>query len=113
MVKIMAKKRAKELDREEYISAIRDGVTLIDFFAEWSAPCRKQRTILKKVAEKYQGKAYVIDLNVDDYPDPALAFGITSIPTLIIFKEGNEFRRMFGMQNAEAVEQTLNEALTD
>lgn len=113
MVRVMIEKKAKQADRENYISAVRDGVTLIDFFAEWSVPCRKQRSILKKVAAKYKGKAYVINLNVDDYPDPALAFGITSIPTLIVFKEGNEFRRMFGMQNAETIEQSLNEALSD
>ncbi len=108
----MNETKTNQADREKYISAIRDGVTLVDFFAEWSVPCRKQRSILEKVAVKFQGKAHVINLNVDDYPDPALAFGITSIPTLIIFKEGNEFKRMFGMQNAETVEQTLNEALT-
>lgn len=93
------------------MSDIRDGITLIDFNAPWCEPCREQHPIIETLAERFRGRAFVFELNVDDHPEPATSLGITSIPTLIVFKHGNEFKRFIGIQTEEILAQSLEDAL--
>lgn len=95
------------LNTENFEETIKEGVTLVDFWAEWCGPCKMQLPILGKVAEKAEGKAKICKLNVDDSPQVAAKFGIRSIPTLIVFKDGEVVKNFLGVQN----EQTLSEAL--
>jgi len=88
-------------------STIQTGVTLMDFNAPWCAPCRSQEPILESLAEKFQGKATVASMNVDENRDIAMNLGIMSIPTLVIFKNSREVQRYVGLQP----EVTLSEAL--
>ena len=94
---------------EGFEKAIEEGVTLMDFNAPWCAPCRSQEPILEELAQKFQGKASVAAMNLDENRDIAARLGILSIPTLIIFKNRKEIQRFVGLQP----EATLSEALNN
>ena len=97
--------------RSDFEKVIRDGVTLVDFNAPWCGPCRAQEPIINEVGESYNGKADIATMNIDNNTDVALNLGIQSIPTLIIFKEGQEVGRFVGLQKAETLKQAMDRAL--
>lgn len=70
---------------------------LVDFWAAWCAPCRMLAPTVEAVAEKYQGKAKVVKLNVDENVDSSSRYGIKGIPTLILFRDGKEAERVVGV----------------
>ncbi len=78
-------------------------LVLVDFWAEWCAPCRMMTPVVESLAEKYQGRAKVVKVNVDDNPSVTQRFGIKGIPTLIVFKTGKEVERLVGATNELAV----------
>lgn len=71
---------------------------LVDFWAQWCAPCRAVAPVLDELAVKYQGKFTVAKVNVDENPNIAAKLGILNIPTLIFFKNGEEVDRVVGLQ---------------
>ena len=72
---------------------------LLDFWAPWCAPCRMIAPVIAQVAEKYAGKAKVGKVNVDEENDLAAAFGIVSIPTLVVLKGGKVISRATGFRS--------------
>ena len=88
-----------------------DQPVLVDFWAEWCAPCRMMTPIVESVADKFQGTAKVFKLNVDDNPSVSQRFGIKGIPTLIVFKGGKEAERLVGATNEQAVTRLIEEQL--
>lgn len=80
--------------------------TLIDFWAEWCAPCRAVAPILEDIAKEKDGKLVVKKLNVDENPEITQRLGVMSIPTLILFANGEEKARIVG---ARAKEQLLKD----
>lgn len=109
----MTEMKEGEISQPSNKSEIRDGVTLIDFNADWCLPCQEQAPILKRIAEKFKGKANILDLNVDRSPTPAMALGVTSIPTMILFKKGDEVERFIGKQSEAVLTRSLRKALAD
>jgi thioredoxin 1 len=97
----MQDKKVIELSESQFNTAIADGVSLVDFWAPWCGPCRAQGPILQEVAESVDGQAKITKLNIDDAGDVADRFGVQSIPTLVLFKDGNEMRRFVGVQPKE------------
>lgn len=73
-----------------------DGAVLVDFWAEWCGPCRMIAPLIEELANDFQGKLKVGKLNVDEERDIALQYGIRSIPTLIVFKEGKPVDQIIG-----------------
>jgi len=87
------------------------GVALVDFWAEWCGPCRMMIPIIDELANDYEGKAKICKVNVDEEFNLASKFGITSIPTLIIFKDGKPFDKIIGAVPKNLLSNALEKAL--
>jgi thioredoxin len=85
-----------------------DRPVLVDFWAEWCAPCRMLAPTVEAVAEKYASNARVVKLNVDHNPSVSQRFGIKGIPTLILFKNGKEEERVVGATSEQAISRMLD-----
>ncbi len=83
------------------------GTVLVDFWAPWCGPCRMQTPILEGLAKELNGNARIVKLNTDENAGVARQFGISSIPTLILFRDGKEVERMVGVQSAESLKRKL------
>jgi len=81
---------------------------LVDFWAVWCGPCQSQGPIIEDVATAFEGKAKVGKINVDENPQTAGAYGIMSIPTLMIFKGGTVVKQLIGLQSKEMIVSELN-----
>ncbi len=88
-----------------------DGVCLVDFWAEWCPPCRMVAPTVEELASEYEGKAKVAKLDTDANRDTAAKFGITAIPTLIVFKGGEVAKRFTGVTNKDDLKAALDEAV--
>jgi thioredoxin 1 len=76
---------------------------LVDFWAPWCAPCRAMAPVLDAVAQKHEGAATVLKVNVDENPSASVRYNIRGIPTLVVFKGGKEAGRLTGLQDAAKV----------
>lgn len=74
---------------------------LVDFFADWCGPCKMMAPIVEELATELEGKAKVGKLNVDENSDIAVEYNVMSIPTLIVFKNGKEEKRLVGVRDKE------------
>lgn len=83
---------------------------VVDFFAEWCGPCKMMPPILKQVKEEVGDKATVLKLDIDKNPSYASKYGVMSVPTLIIFKNGKIIWRKSGVTQAREIVQQLSAA---
>lgn len=84
-----------------------DKLTVIDFWAEWCAPCRVMGPIVEELSNQYQGKVNIGKLNVDENGNAASQFEIRSIPTVIFFRDGREVKRIVGAQSKATLEKEI------
>jgi thioredoxin 1 len=82
---------------------------LVDFWAPWCGPCRQITPVIEQLADENLGSAKVLKVNIDDNPQTAQQLNVMSIPTLIVFKDGQEARRFVGVQPKARLQDALNE----
>lgn len=101
----------KVLNNDNFDETIKSGVVLVDFWATWCGPCKMLAPTIDEIADEYDGKAVVGKVDVDDCPDLAQRFGIMSIPTIYIFKDGEPVDRLIGYRLKMELEEALNKHL--
>lgn len=91
------------LDDNNFKEAIAKGVTLVDFHAEWCGPCKMIAPIIAELASELKGQVNIAKVNIDDSQSVTSEFGITMVPTLILFKNGKEVQRVTGVRDKLAL----------
>lgn len=80
----------------DFDSKVESGVQLVDFWATWCGPCKMIAPVLEELAADYEGKADILKLDVDENPSTAAKYEVMSIPTLIVFKDGQPVDKVVG-----------------
>ncbi|MFW5819612.1 MAG: thioredoxin, partial [Desulfovermiculus sp.] len=88
------------------------GVTLLDFSAAWCGPCKALEPVIGQLTEDYADRAVIKKIDIDHNRDLAVQMGIQSVPTLIVFKDGQEKQRLIGMQSKDVLQKSLDAALS-
>lgn len=102
---------ATEIKQDTFESFVaQDKPVLVDFWATWCGPCRMLAPVVDEVSREYADTLAVGKINVDDCPDLAQQFGVMSIPTLILFKDGQIVDKRVGYQPKNALEDMLKKA---
>jgi len=96
---------------DDFETVTQSGVVLVDFFAAWCRPCRMQLPILEQLAPDFEGKAKIIKVDTEHAQSVAVRFGIQSIPTLIILKNGVKVTQFVGIQQAETLRAALEKVI--
>lgn len=106
---------AQHLDSSNFKSTIEEAQTpvFVDFYAEWCGPCQMAAPVVDKLAEEYEGKVLITKVNVDEARDIAGEYGVMSIPTAVIIKNGEEVNRQIGFPGEAGFKAMLDEALAE
>ncbi|MCR4719907.1 MAG: thioredoxin [Firmicutes bacterium] len=102
----------KELTQENFTEAIKaQKPILVDFWASWCGPCRMLSPVIDSLSEEYETQIDVGKINVDEQGALAAQFGIVSIPTVILFKDGKEAKRIIGVHDADDYRDEIDRVL--
>ena len=88
-----------------------DTVVLVDFWAEWCGPCKMVAPVLDDLSQEYDGKIKFTKVDVDENPETAMKYGIRSIPTLLVFKDGSPVDQVVGAVPRAVIKKRLDSAL--
>ena len=100
-----------ELNNSNFEATVKNGVSLVDFWAPWCGPCRMIAPVIEELAVDFEGKANICKVNTDDEQDLAVKYGIRSIPTIIFFKNGEVVDQMVGASSKAAIAEKINSLL--
>ena len=95
----------------DFDSKVESGVQLVDFWATWCGPCKMIAPVLEELAADYEGKADILKLDVDENPSTAAKYEVMSIPTLIVFTDGQPVDKVVGFQPKENLAEVLDKHL--
>ncbi|MEY4463693.1 MAG: hypothetical protein RLZZ81_664 [Pseudomonadota bacterium] len=84
---------------------------LVDFWAEWCGPCKMLTPIIDEISKELQGKVKVLKMNIDDNPDTPSKYGIRSIPTIMLFKNGEQKDTKIGLQQKNSLLDWINKSI--
>jgi len=104
----MASEKVKIFTDSNFDTEISNGVTLVDFWAEWCGPCRRLAPTVDAIATEYDGRVAVAKMNVDENPNVPGRFMIRGIPTLLIFKNGELADQIVGLVPKEEITRKLD-----
>jgi thioredoxin 1 len=101
------------INDEAFRSAVLESPTpvLVDFFATWCGPCKALAPALEEISKEMAGRLTVVKLDVDESPEAASTYGVTSIPTLVLFKDGREAWRRVGAAPKRTLDEELAKAV--
>jgi len=99
------------VEADDFATVTQSGVVLVDFFAVWCRPCRMQLPILEQLAPDFEGRAKIIKVDTDRAQSVAVRFGVQSIPTLIVLKDGEKVAQFVGVQQAETLRAALEKVI--
>lgn len=99
------------INKNEFDQVISSGAVLVDFYADWCGPCKMLAPVLEGLSKEYEGKVEIVKVNVDNDGEIAQRFGIMSIPTLILFKDGQLVKQVVGFQPKPALVKLLETVL--
>jgi len=109
----MAGEKVLHLSKENFEKEVTnlEGSVLVDFWAPWCGPCRMLGPIIDELGSMFEGKAKIAKVNVDEQNELASRFKVMSIPTVLVFKNGEVVEKMVGLRTKEALEASLNKCL--
>lgn len=84
---------------------------MVDFFAAWCGPCKMMAPVIEELASQYEGKAKIGKLDVDANADIAARYGVMTIPTIILFKDGKEVSKTIGVQSRDTLRREIEDIL--
>ena len=108
----MASDKVKTFTDSNFDEAIKQGVVLVDLWAEWCGPCRRLAPTVDALASEYDGRATVAKLNIDENPDTPSKYRVLGIPTLLVFKDGELADTLVGLRAKEEIASTLDRHLS-
>lgn len=97
----------KYLDDANFEQEIANGVTLVDFYADWCGPCRMMTPIISELATELEGRVKIAKLDIESAQKTTAMFSVTSIPTVIVFKNGKEVNRVVGLRDKETLKKMI------
>ena len=95
------------LTKDNFDSITSSGLVLVDFWATWCGPCRMQAPVLEKLDTELQGSVKICKVDVDENPGLAQRFGVSSIPTLVVIRDGKAVKGVVGLHNLEQLKALL------
>lgn len=96
------------LNDDNFETEIAQGLTLVDFYADWCGPCRMMEPIVNELADELDGKAKIAKLDIEAAQKITSTFNVTSIPTMILFKDGQEAKRIVGVKDKDALSEIIS-----
>lgn len=102
---------AKVISSSEFKSQVLESgeLVMVDFFAEWCGPCKMLAPALEELGSEMEGRARILKVDVDRSPDLAQKYGISGVPTVMIFKNGTAVEKMVGFQPKQALKSKLEQ----
>lgn len=97
-----------ELNGENFDSTVAEGVSFVDFWAPWCGPCKMIAPVIDELASDFEGKANICKVNTDENQDLGVKFGIRSIPTVLIMKDGEVVDTMVGASSKQTFADKIN-----
>jgi thioredoxin 1 len=95
------------LNESDFDHKVAKGITLVDFYADWCGPCRMLTPVLEQVAKAVHGKVTIAKVDIDDNQRIATQFQVTSVPTMVLLKDGKEINRLIGLRDAEGLKKFI------
>ncbi|WP_270942547.1 thioredoxin [Romboutsia lituseburensis] len=102
---------AKIVNSEEFRSNVNEGLVVVDFFATWCGPCKMLAPVFEELSSEMDGKATFLKVDVDECGDIAREYSISTIPTMIIFKNGEKQETMVGFLPKESIKSNIEKYL--